>query len=116
MKKLTKTNTHLVALIKQLKEHSAKQKTDFWKKIALELGKSTRRKRTVNLSKIEKYAKDKETIMVPGKVLGTGELNKDVTVSAFQFSESAKKKIKNTITIQELLDKNPTGKGVRILG
>lgn len=107
---------HLVALIKQLKEHSAKQKTDFWKRIALELEKPTRRKRTVNLSKIEKYAKDKETVIIPGKVLGTGELKKDVTVSAFQFSDSAKNKIKNKLTIKELLQKNPTGKGVRILG
>ena len=116
MKKLFKTNSTLVELIKELKTHSASQKTDFWKKIALELEKSTRRKRTVNLAKIDKHSKDKETVIIPGKVLGTGSLKKDVIVSAFQFSESAKSKIKNKLSIQELLKKNPTGKGVKILG
>ena len=116
MKKQTKTNKNLVALIKELKEHSSKQKTNFWKKIALELEKPTRRKRTLNLSKIEKYTKDKETVIVPGKVLGMGELKKDITVSAFQFSDSAKNKIKNKLTIKDLMEKNPTGKGVKILG
>jgi len=116
MKKLTKTNSNLIKLVKELKEHSSSQKTEFWKKIALELNKPTRKTRTVNLSKIEKYSNDKETVLIPGKVLGDGELKKDITVSAFQFTESAKNKIKSKLTIRELLQKNPTGKGVRILG
>ena len=116
MKKLTKTNPHLVSLIKELKEHSAKQKTEFWKSIALKLEKSTRNQKSVNLKIIEKYSLNKEIILVPGKVLGEGELTKDLTIVALNFSESAKDKIKNRLTIKELLHKNPTGKGVRIIG
>ena len=76
----------------------------------------SRRRRSINLSKINKVAKDNETIIVAGTVLGTGILTKKLTISAFKFSESAKKKLKDHMTIQELMKKNPKGKGLRILG
>ena len=111
-----KSNKNTENLIKELKQLSAKEKTNIWKSIAKNLEKSTRRKRIVNLSKINKYTKPKETVIVPGKVLGTGNLNHDVTVAAFQFSDSAKEKIKNNLTIQELMKQNPKGKNIKILG
>ncbi len=47
----------------------------------------------VNVGKIEKYAKEGETVIVPGKVLGDGELRKKVTVVAKGFSKKAREKI-----------------------
>lgn len=85
----------------------------------MDLEKPSRNRRAVNLFKIEKYAKENETIIVPGKVLGTGELTKKVTVVAFNFSDSAFKKIKekgSVVSIEELLKSNPKGKKVRIIG
>jgi len=56
---------------------------------------------------------------VPGKVLGTGELNKKITVAAYTFSEQAVQKINakgKCLSIKELVEKNPKGNKVRIMG
>ena len=41
----------------------------FWKRIVQDLKKPSRQKRVINVYKIDKYAKEGETIIVPGKVL-----------------------------------------------
>ncbi|MFH1589111.1 MAG: 50S ribosomal protein L18e [archaeon] len=109
----------LTELIQELKKNSIENNVKIWKRVASDLEKPTRNARTVNIFKIEKYAKANETIIVPGKVLGTGELTKKVKVAAFNFSDSAFKKINEkgeVLTIKELLKINPKGKKVRILG
>jgi len=113
-KKTGPTNPVLKDLIKELKTLSIKNKVKLWKAIAIELEKPTRRRISVNLSKIDRHAKDKEIIVVPGKVLGNGDLTKDIIIAAYQFSESANKKIKNKLTIKELMYKEP--KKIRIMG
>ena len=112
-------NPQLKLLIQQLKKQAIEQKVLLWKRIASDLEGPARNQRVVNVYKIEQYAKPNETVLVPGKVLGTGELNKKVTVAAYSFSEEAKKKISGkgvAMSISELVEKNPKGKGVRILG
>ena len=56
---------------------------------------------------------------MPGKVLGSGSISGGQTVVAFSFSDGAKSKIEasggRTLSIRELMDENPNGKGVRIL-
>lgn len=107
-------------LIQELKKESNSQKALIWKRIATDLSKSTRQRRIVNVAKLNRHVKKDETIIVPGKVLGSGALNQSITVAAFSFSESAKKIITDAkgkcITIQELLKTNPKGKNVRIIG
>jgi len=92
----------------------------FWKRIALDLEGPTRNRRVVNLSKINRFTKDGEIIVVPGKVLSSGELNHSLTIAAWQFSQNALEKInkKNAkaITIKELMKTNIKGKRVRIIG
>ena len=92
----------------------------FWKRIVKEIKRPSRQRRTVNVYKIDKYARDGETVIVPGKVLSVGEINKKVDVAALNFSSEAKRKIENAkgkaITIKDLLKQNPEGKKVRILG
>jgi large subunit ribosomal protein L18e len=112
-------HTQLLELVTELKKQSIEQNVNLWKRIATDLEKPTRIRREVNLYKIDKYARDDEIIVVPGKVLGTGELTKGVKVAAFTFSESAYKKIKEkgtAMSIHELIKTNPKGKKVRILG
>ena len=87
--KQSNKNPNIQELISELKKLSIEQKINFWKRVALDLEKPTRQRRIVNVWKIDKYAKDNETIIVPGKVLGTGELSKKVNVVAFNFSEEA---------------------------
>lgn len=111
---IKKTNPQLRELIKDLEKLANKEKVKLWKAIAKELKKSTRRKRQVNLEKINRLTKENQTIIVPGKVLAKGEINHKVNVAAFQFSEKAKTKL-STMTIQELMKANPKAKGVKII-
>jgi len=95
-------------------------KSPFWKRIAKELNKPARSQRKVNLNKIEAFAKDNLTVVVPGKVLGIGTLTKKLEIAAYGFSDSALVKIKKAggkaIDFKALMKKNPSGKGVQILG
>lgn len=113
------TNTGLRNLIRELREKSREHEVNIWKRIADDLEKPTRQRRIVNLYKINKYTKDKETIIVPGKVLGVGELDHNVVIAAFGFSGSAVEKINKVgkaITINELIKESPKGKKIRIMG
>jgi len=89
------------------------------KAIAEKLGRSTRERVEVNLSKIERYAEDGDTVIVPGVVLSSGQLSKPVTVAAWRFSPSSVKKIKDNkgkcLTIEELVKENPKGSKVKII-
>lgn len=116
MKHITKTNEHLLDLVAELKKTSTAKKTRIWKAVANELLKPTRKMRAVNLDKINRVTKANDVIVVPGKVLGTGNVDHKVTVAAFNFSESAREKLGSHLTIQELMKKNPKGTGVTIIG
>ena len=113
-------NDQVALLIQSLKKAAIENEVALWKRIAVELEKPTQAKREVNIYKLEKYAKDGEVVIVPGKVLGSGVLSKKVTVAALSFSDSAKDKILSTkgevLSIQELLKNNPKGSKVRIMG
>ncbi len=108
------TNIHLRKLISELN----KQDKPIWKRVASDLEKPRRTRREVNVSIINRNSKDNETVVVPGKVLGDGAIDKKLTVAAFQFTDSAKLKIEKAggkaISIEELVKQNP--KGVKLLG
>lgn len=113
------SNKNLVKLIEELKVLSRKENVKLWGRIAKELEKPTRKRRSANIFKIDKFTKEGEIAIVPGKVLSLGNLTKKLTVSAFQFSNIAREKINkvgNAISIKELMEKNPKGKKVRIIG
>ncbi|MCF7865882.1 50S ribosomal protein L18e [Candidatus Woesearchaeota archaeon] len=112
-------NEEIKKLISELKKLSIDNNVKIWKRIAEDLEKPVRQKRIINLYKVDKYSKENDTIIVPGKVLGTGDINHKLTIAAFNFSEDALKKISekgNAISIQELMKQNPTGKNIKILG
>jgi large subunit ribosomal protein L18e len=118
VKKTGPTNYQTAQLIEEIKTKTVESR--FWKRINKDLNKPARQRRVVNLYKIDKFARDGETVLVPGKVLSVGQLNKKVDVAALSFSDGAKRKIieakGNVLTIKELLQKNPNGSKVRILG
>ena len=109
---------------KDLMEHiyrkSFKDKSRFWRAVVRALNRPRRRRFEVNLVKLEKYAKSGETVIVPGVVLGNGNVRKKITVAALKFSRTAKEKIEKSggkcLSIEELFEKNPKGRGVRIMG
>lgn len=120
MKRTGPTNQVLQNLISDLKSRSREQNANIWDRIAEDLGKPTRQRRAVNLSKIDRYTGENEIVVVPGKVLGSGALSHKITISAFQFSESAKEKIlkagSQMISLAELTKENPKGKRIKIIG
>ncbi|MBU1198772.1 MAG: 50S ribosomal protein L18e [Nanoarchaeota archaeon] len=118
MKKINK-NEQLMELLQLLKKTAIENNAPVWKRVADDLEKPTRRRRVVNIYKIEKYTKDNDIVVVPGKVLGTGELNKKLIVAAYTFSEDAHKKISekgSAISIKDLIARNPQGKKIKLLG
>jgi large subunit ribosomal protein L18e len=119
MKPTGTTNPKLMELIKELKKKSFEQGANIWKRIAEDLERSTRQRRIVNLYKINKYTKENETVIVPGKVLAVGDLDHNVIIAAFNFSDAALEKINKkgkAITINELIQEDPKGKRIRIMG
>ena len=113
-------NLPLQVLITELKKTSIEKDVKLWKRIATELEGPTSRRRAVNLSRINKYSKANDTVIVPGKVLSMGDLNKKVTIAAYTFSKTALDKINlsgsKAISINELVKQNPKGSKVRIIG
>ena len=108
-----KSSIITVKLVRELKKLDAPA----WERVIEELTGGTRRGNEVNLSLIERYSTG--TVLVPGTVLGTGELSKAVTVAALKFSKSAKEKITKaggkTMTIIELAKENPECSNVKIM-
>jgi len=114
-----KSNPNLVRLIDDLLKASAENNAKVWKDIAERLAKPLRNYAEVNIGKIDRYLKENEIAVVPGKVLGGGDLTKPVIVAAWRFSESARRKIESTggraLSIRDLIKENPSGKNIRII-
>jgi large subunit ribosomal protein L18e len=107
----------IVSLLKQAgREHKAK----IWRKIAELLEKPRRLRVKVNLSRINRYTKPGDVVVVPGKTLSAGILNHPVTVAAFSFSAKAKAKIEaaggRCLRLEDLVKENPKGSNVKIIG
>lgn len=108
------TNPVLLETIEVLQEKDAA----VWSSVAENLGKVNRNRAEVNLSDIERVAEDGDTVVVPGKVLGSGRLTKEVTVAAFKSSNSARDSIEKDgefMFIQDLVEENPEGNGVKLV-
>ena len=113
VKKIIKTNPNLIELINKLNKQSKSEDAAIWKDVADRLSRSNRRTAEVNLSSINRYAVADETILVPGKVLSNGELDKKVNVVALKFSAKAQEKIESAggecISIDEIIETNGEG-------
>lgn len=104
--------------MKKLIDELSKKEGNIWKDVAKRLSKP--RRVVINLAKINRFAKNGDNILVPGKVLGYGNLDKNLTISAFSFSNEAVNKISNSggkyMTIEELVNNNPKGNKIRLFG
>ena len=108
-----KTHSEIVETVNAAKENKE------WNKIAQLISGSRRKYSSVNLKEIEKQTKVGDTVIIPGKVLGSGTISKKVRVCAINFSESAKEKLKENkgeiVTILEEIKKNPKAEGVKVI-
>ena len=111
----TKVNT-----LKILKKASKNNDAPIWAKIADYIQKSRSNQRIVNLKKISEITEDGNAVIITGKVLGTGNISHKVSLSSFSISNSAARKIKESggevLDFSKMIEKFPTGKGVKIIG
>ena len=117
---IRKTNARLVDVISQLKAQSRDTGAAVWRDVAMRLSKSRKNWAQPILSRVSRYAPEGATILVPGKLLGSGELSANHTIAAYSVSNGAREKIEAAggrfMTYSELMNENPTGTGVVILG
>lgn len=114
------TNPEIITIIRFLKKKSTETEASIWKTLASKLKKSKHARSTVNLSRINRCTKDGAKVMVPGKVLGAGDLEHKISIAAFSFSKKARRKVEKIggecLNIKEFVQKYPKGSGVNIIG
>jgi|ETNmetMinimDraft_2_1059921.scaffolds.fasta_scaffold53309_2 large subunit ribosomal protein L18e len=115
--KRNKTNPRVLGLIKSLYEKSAESKAALWKNLAKRLESPNQNWASINLSRLSRITKEGETIVVPGKVLGSGTLSHKLNIFAVSASKTAQVRIKKSGSsfgiIEDALAK--PAKGVRII-
>ncbi|MFA5992324.1 MAG: 50S ribosomal protein L18e [Candidatus Pacearchaeota archaeon] len=108
-----KTNPDLVKTIISAK------KNEKWLEVSNLISTPRKKQVALNLDEINNAVKDNETVIVPGKVLSMGEIDKKIKIVALSFSEVAKQKLKKMKVeisfIDEEIKKNPEAKNIHIL-
>jgi large subunit ribosomal protein L18e len=113
---MTIENQYIQSVLKELNEKDSR----LLGRIADDIEKPTRQRREVNLARINRFTKENEFIVVAGKVLGGGELDHKITISALKFSGSALSKIHKSgstiVPLDQLAKQKLEGKQIRIIG
>jgi large subunit ribosomal protein L18e len=108
-----KTNPELVETI------IAAKKAKAWGEIVGLISTPRKRHISINLSEIDKKAKQGDIIVIPGKVLSQGEISKKIKIVALNFSEKAREKLlksdSEAISMLKEIKSNPEAKGIKIL-
>ena len=114
------TNQVVIRMARDLKKASVKNDAPIWAKLAKYALKPSIARRDINLNRIAQLTKENNTVVFPGKVLGTGNVSHKITLCSFSISNSAVDKIIDNggklISFSDLIKQNPTGKGVILLG
>lgn len=113
-------NQTVLNRVQSLKKAAKDNDAPIWSRLVeLSLKKSSAR-RTVNLNKIDSLTKDGDSVIVPGKVLGTGQMTHGITLYSFSISKNAADKIISSggkvSSLEGMVSSNPTGKGVALVG
>ncbi|OLB89958.1 MAG: 50S ribosomal protein L18 [Thaumarchaeota archaeon 13_1_40CM_38_12] len=107
-------------MAKQLRGASKKNNAPIWLKLAELALKPSRSRRVINLGQLDKFVNDNDVVVVPGKVLGTGNISHKITLCSFSISTTGAKKVTQSggklVDFAHLIKNHPTGKGVKIIG
>ena len=105
-----KTNPKLVATIQLAKKNN-------FLDLAKNLSKPTRQQSKISLEDLNKIKENK--VLVIGKVLGQGNIEKKILIAALGFSKQAKEKLKKSgseiKTFKQMIEENEKLKGVKIV-
>ena len=114
------TGQVILQMAKQLRGASKKNNAPIWLKLAELALKPSRSRRVINLGQLDKFVNDNDVVVVPGKVLGTGNISHKITLCSFSISTTGAKKVTQTggklVDFAHLIKNHPTGKGVKIIG
>lgn len=114
-----KTNPHLVDTILKLRSASREHEAPVWRAVAKKLEKPSRVWDVVNVGELQRVYEDGRTAIVAGKVLGSGYLDREVTVAAWSFSDGARDKIEaaggSCLRFDQVLEDNPEGTDVQVV-
>jgi len=118
MKKSKSTNPKMLELIKESTMKAYDEDAPIWRDVAKRLLRRKSRAE-INISRIARYTKKNDIVLVPGKLLGSGSISHPVTVGAIGFSNVAKEKLTSAggkyMSIKELMSKVPKGTDVKIM-
>ncbi|MEM0107006.1 MAG: 50S ribosomal protein L18e [Candidatus Micrarchaeaceae archaeon] len=70
------------------------KKKGLWKRLYSFASRPERSRVEVGIEKINKYTKEGDIAIIPGKVLGPGELDHKVTIAAIEFSKPAEEALR----------------------
>lgn len=89
----------------------------FWLGVAELLAKPRKQQVEVSLGKLDKSTKEGEVVVVPGKVLSSGELNHKLTLAAFSLSDKVREKARGAklMELKEMIRTHKDGKGVKVV-
>ncbi|TLY07281.1 MAG: 50S ribosomal protein L18e [Thaumarchaeota archaeon] len=114
------TGQVILQMAKQLRGASKKNNAPIWLKLAELALKPSRSRRVINLGQLDKFVNDNDVVVVPGKVLGTGNISHKITLCSFSISTTGAKKVTQSggklVNFAHLIKNHPTGKGVKIIG
>jgi large subunit ribosomal protein L18e len=112
-------NKILLKTLNLLRRSAREYQAPIWRRVREILGSPKRRRISVNISKINRYSVEGDVVVVPGKVLGAGEIGHKVVIGAFSYSDLAIKKLRDAgcevLSIEELVRRYPKGNGVKII-
>ena len=118
--KVRDKNPVLAGLIGKLDEKGSRENVPLWGTLAKKLNRPRRKGYEVNLFSLERNADGKGTVVVPGTVLGSGDITKPLKVAALRFSGKAEEKIKkaggHTMSLERFMEETKSVRGVKIMG
>lgn len=90
-----------------------------WRELERRVMRPRSRLAEMSLARLAKAAKDAQLVAVPGKVLGSGFLERPLVIGALYFSKSAYDKIRmaggTPLSLSEFVRSYKEAKGVRLL-
>lgn len=114
-----KSSPTMKETIEKLISISRDNQSIFWRDIAERLIGGRRRYSAVNIGKINRLTSSGETVVVAGSVLGSGFIDKKITISALAITDNARKKLEENgssfKSLEELATENPKGSNLKIL-
>ena len=112
-----RSNRILRAQVVALERKGRKEKIAIWRDAARYLAAPHSTETEVNVGHLARLGDG--PVVVPGKVLGNGPVDKKLVVGAFSFSPSARRKIEaaggEALSLEEFLKRFPEGSGVTLV-